>query len=116
MRSSWETSETKVCCIEDSCSSCVIWVWMESAMRLKERLSCATSLVPRTCMRTSRSPSDSRWDTRAVLDTGRTTSRVTYQTMVPTSSSSATMDSSSTAWIESSVACGSEKSYTKYSP
>ncbi len=51
-----------------------------------------------------------------MLETGRTTSRVTYQTMVPTSSSSATMDSNSTAWIESRVAWGSEKSYTKYSP
>ena len=95
VRSSCDTSETNRRCTRDRSSSWRIWRCRLVAIRLNDAASRARSSSPRTRIRSSSRPAESRSAIRAAIRTGVTTCRVTSQAMPPTRSTRPSAASSS---------------------
>ena len=107
VRSSWETSETKVRCTRESSTSLRICDCSASAIWLNEVARRAMSSSPETCIRSSSRPDAIRSATRRASRTGVITCRVTSSATPATSRSSSTPAVSSTRRRSSSVCCSS---------
>ena len=74
-------------------------------MSLKDVASAARSSVPRTCIRSSRWPVDSRWAPCAACRTGTTTHRVTSEAIAASRKTSARPTTMMVRWTSARVCC-----------